>query len=979
MIARTLVLVLVTIVFVVVVSISDGGNPASPPTSFATSGAVWADLDCSGDITIADPLQALLEIGGLPGDTAEFCPFFGTPVEADGVERVFGDVNCDGGANARDAVELLADLAGIGATTGGCPDVGAPVDLTVLAAISEVGEDWRDYGDAPEGGPTLYTGGAATGSFPTSAAAGPSHETPFLFRLGEFETVEEAPRPDDSADDGLLWLEMNECDTSSALLAISLDGLSEAERDTPLTVNIFADWNKDGDWDDADGCTDEWALQNFALDVSGEPDFTVLAVDFPGGDQVDEFWMRVMLTDQAYNPATDNLLAGETEDYLISGGQVFQPDDSAQTSGRAQPLGGEGAGKQFLCKAGVVGHGGDSFFGPPFVQFDFEQTTESFKSGFRVRQIMTALPQPTMEDGTEATDVTLGRTAVNLQKLDKNHQVETDEMKDGRVRVRITVQIITILDPSADMPDAPERLEGPFIFDVSISGWQRNGKSFKGSHECAFYVDHTAFLNAFPDTDRDGFRGGPGHVADLGRDDPKFIFVQHGQGAALETDAMITHCLGLTGQALTDCEKEKGSGYEKSSLTVFGNDGAAVAPADYETVAGIKELRVAKNGRVIRFRTVNDKDRDPLVQRTVIRVEGMRPDDKGTFVDYFRVVIVHERSSKARKLIREFMKDSFVLFEEDEATTIAYQADFQTLLDQAAPFGDAIFDDVTTICDTGGTQAIAHPFHGSLGFILDAPDGQSSDIYYVPASNPASRNVSGLPPPPPCPPGSAVKVGPGPGKFVLDATGCRDRVLWSQINVESDTFSLAAATLEGVLLGPIPGGENVRDPSCFQRCSPDDDQTDDCQEDLVGSTPGDDPSTSVGAYIPLVECPMTCTESVPTPKVILPADGPDVHIRGLAVSPDATKIAWYREASGESQVWVGDFDPFTQTVSNHQQLTSEGFNFDPTWSPDGRQMAFVSDRDGNLEIYVMYADGSGQMNITNTPGANEDEPTWQVP
>ena len=100
-----------------------------------------------------------------------------------------------------------------------------------------------------------------------------------------------------------------------------------------LTVNIFADWNKDGDWDDADGCTDEWALQNFALDVSGEPDFTILAVDFPGGDQVDEFWMRVTLTDQAYDPATGNLLPGETEDYLISGGQVFQPDEPAQPSG----------------------------------------------------------------------------------------------------------------------------------------------------------------------------------------------------------------------------------------------------------------------------------------------------------------------------------------------------------------------------------------------------------------------------------------------------------------------------------------------------------------------------------------------------------------------------------------------------------------------------------------------------------------------
>ena len=42
-------------------------------------------------------------------------------------------------------------------------------------------------------------------------------------------------------------------------------------------------------------------------------------------------------------------------------------------------------------------------------------------------------------------------------------------------------------------------------------------------------------------------------------------------------------------------------------------------------------------------------------------------------------------------------------------------------------------------------------------------------------------------------------------------------------------------------------------------------------------------------------------------------------------------------------------------------------DFDPAWSPDGRKIAFVSERDGNPEIYVMNTDGSGQRNLTRSP------------
>ncbi len=46
----------------------------------------------------------------------------------------------------------------------------------------------------------------------------------------------------------------------------------------------------------------------------------------------------------------------------------------------------------------------------------------------------------------------------------------------------------------------------------------------------------------------------------------------------------------------------------------------------------------------------------------------------------------------------------------------------------------------------------------------------------------------------------------------------------------------------------------------------------------------------------------------------------------------------------------------------------------PTTPP--QQIAFVSNRDGNKEIYVMNTDGSGQTNLTNSPNNNDETPAW---
>ena len=52
--------------------------------------------------------------------------------------------------------------------------------------------------------------------------------------------------------------------------------------------------------------------------------------------------------------------------------------------------------------------------------------------------------------------------------------------------------------------------------------------------------------------------------------------------------------------------------------------------------------------------------------------------------------------------------------------------------------------------------------------------------------------------------------------------------------------------------------------------------------------------------------------------------------------------------------------------SNMVRVTSNLFNDEvPSGSPDGAKVVFASERDGNLEIYLMNVDGRSLIRITN--------------
>ena len=92
-------------------------------------------------------------------------------------------------------------------------------------------------------------------------------------------------------------------------------------------------------------------------------------------------------------------------------------------------------------------------------------------------------------------------------------------------------------------------------------------------------------------------------------------------------------------------------------------------------------------------------------------------------------------------------------------------------------------------------------------------------------------------------------------------------------------------------------------------------------------------------------------------------------------SPDGTKIAFQSNRTGLSQIYVMDTDG-----SNVVQLTNLFNNGGASWSPDSSKIAFFSDRDcggcGNqLDIYLMNADGTGQMRVFDDPTSATD-PAW---
>ena len=88
-------------------------------------------------------------------------------------------------------------------------------------------------------------------------------------------------------------------------------------------------------------------------------------------------------------------------------------------------------------------------------------------------------------------------------------------------------------------------------------------------------------------------------------------------------------------------------------------------------------------------------------------------------------------------------------------------------------------------------------------------------------------------------------------------------------------------------------------------------------------------------------------------------------------SPDGRRIAFGSDRDGNREIYVMNADGSGVTRLTDNDAIDSG----PAWSPDGRRIAFSSTRDGRFEVYVMNADGSGVTRLTDND-AFDWHPAW---
>jgi dipeptidyl aminopeptidase/acylaminoacyl peptidase len=94
-------------------------------------------------------------------------------------------------------------------------------------------------------------------------------------------------------------------------------------------------------------------------------------------------------------------------------------------------------------------------------------------------------------------------------------------------------------------------------------------------------------------------------------------------------------------------------------------------------------------------------------------------------------------------------------------------------------------------------------------------------------------------------------------------------------------------------------------------------------------------------------------------------------VNGPRISPDGRYVAYqvqktnWEENAFESEIWIA----VTGTGDTYRLTNSKKSNSNPVWSPDSKRLAFISDRDGKRQIYLIAPAGGEAIQLTNVETA----------
>lgn len=100
---------------------------------------------------------------------------------------------------------------------------------------------------------------------------------------------------------------------------------------------------------------------------------------------------------------------------------------------------------------------------------------------------------------------------------------------------------------------------------------------------------------------------------------------------------------------------------------------------------------------------------------------------------------------------------------------------------------------------------------------------------------------------------------------------------------------------------------------------------------------------------------------------------PSNYASSPAFSPDGARLAFSSrsESALDSDIYVASVDGGgLRNLTNHP-----GIDTSPAWSPTGRQIAFISDRSGTPQVWMMDSDGAGLRRLVRE-GGHCDSPSW---